>query len=77
MLTRLGLYKLLGESPERTWPIARRLAAPITNLMAPSWGYGHELVPAAGGAVVAANHFSGIDPAVLGLHSRRTLYYMA
>jgi 1-acyl-sn-glycerol-3-phosphate acyltransferase len=77
MLTRLGLYKLLGESPERTWPIARRLAAPLTNLMAPSWGYGHELVPAAGGAVVAVNHFSGIDPAVLGLHSRRTLYYMA
>ena len=77
MLTRLGLYKLLGESPERTWPFARTFANPITNLIAPSWGYGHERMPATGGAVVAANHFSEIDPAVLGLHSRRTLYYMA
>jgi 1-acyl-sn-glycerol-3-phosphate acyltransferase len=77
MLTRLGLYKLLGENPERTWPFARRFARPITNLLAPSWGYGHERMPETGGAVVAANHFSEVDPAVLGLHSRRTLYYMA
>jgi 1-acyl-sn-glycerol-3-phosphate acyltransferase len=77
MLTRLGLYKLLGENPERTWPFARRFARPITNLIAPSWGYGHERMPESGGAVVAANHFSEVDPAVLGLHSRRALYYMA
>jgi 1-acyl-sn-glycerol-3-phosphate acyltransferase len=76
MLTQLGLYKLLGESPERTWPLARRVATPITNLIAPSWGYGQELLPETGGAVVAANHFSAIDPALLGVHSRRTLYYM-
>jgi 1-acyl-sn-glycerol-3-phosphate acyltransferase len=77
MLTRLGLYKLLGENPERTWPFARRFARPITDLLAPSWGYGHERMPETGGAVVAANHFSEVDPAVLGLHSRRTIYYMA
>jgi 1-acyl-sn-glycerol-3-phosphate acyltransferase len=77
MLTRLGIYRLLGENPERTWPFARRFARPITNLLAPSWGYGHERMPETGGAVVAANHFSEVDPAVLGLHSRRTLYYMA
>src|SRR6266571_3220716 len=77
MLTRLGLYKLLGENPELTWPFARRFAKPITDLLAPSWGYGHERMPETGGAVVAANHFSEVDPAVLGLHSRRTLYYMA
>jgi 1-acyl-sn-glycerol-3-phosphate acyltransferase len=76
MLTRLGLYKLLGENPERTWPFARRLVIPIVNRIAPSWAYGYELVPATGGAVVATNHFSEIDPAVLGLHCRRTLYYM-
>ena len=34
-------------------------------------------MPATGGAVVAANHFSEVDPAMLGIHSRRTLYYMA
>ena len=77
MLTRLGLYRLLGENPERTWPVARRATTPILQRFAPSWGYGHELLPATGGVVVAANHFSEIDPAVLGLHSRRTLYYMA
>jgi 1-acyl-sn-glycerol-3-phosphate acyltransferase len=77
MLTRLGLYKLLGESPERTWPFARRVVTPIIALIAPSWGYGHERLPAAGAAVVAANHFSAIDPAMLGIHCRRTLYYMA
>jgi 1-acyl-sn-glycerol-3-phosphate acyltransferase len=77
MLTRLGLYKLLGSSPERTWPFARRFARPITDLIAPSWGYGQDRMPLTGGAVVAANHLSEVDPAVLGLHSRRTLYYMA
>jgi 1-acyl-sn-glycerol-3-phosphate acyltransferase len=77
MLTRLGLYKLLKENPERTWPFARLVATPITNLIAPSFGYGHERLPATGPAVVAVNHFSALDPALLGVHSRRTLYYMA
>jgi 1-acyl-sn-glycerol-3-phosphate acyltransferase len=77
MLTRLGLYKLLGENPERTWPFARQLVIPIVNAIAPNWGYGHERVPESGGLVVASNHFSEVDPAVLGLHCRRTLYYMA
>jgi 1-acyl-sn-glycerol-3-phosphate acyltransferase len=77
MLTRLGLYRLLGENPERTWAVARRAVTPIQNVLAESWGYGHERLPAQGGAVVAVNHFSGIDPTVLGVHSRRALYYMA
>jgi 1-acyl-sn-glycerol-3-phosphate acyltransferase len=77
VLTELGLYKLLGENPERMWPFARRAVSPITRLIAPSFGYGHDLVPATGPAVVAANHFSEIDPAIVGLHSRRTIYYMA
>jgi 1-acyl-sn-glycerol-3-phosphate acyltransferase len=77
VLTRLGLYKLLGENPERTWPVGRRVIAPITALICPSFGYGHELVPATGAAVIASNHFSEIDPAIVGQHCRRTLYYMA
>ena len=77
MLTRLGLYKFLGQNPERTWPFYRRVVTPILGRVAPSWGYGHELLPATGGAVVAVNHFSAIDPAMLGVHSRRALYYMA
>jgi 1-acyl-sn-glycerol-3-phosphate acyltransferase len=77
MLTRLGLYKLLGENPERTWPIARRMVLPVARLMCPSYGYGRERMPADGALVVASNHFSEIDPTVVGLQSVRTLYYMA
>jgi 1-acyl-sn-glycerol-3-phosphate acyltransferase len=77
VLTRLGLYRLLDENPERTWRFARRIVPPIIDRLAPSWGYGHELMPATGGAVVAVNHFSAIDPALLGVHSLRALYYMA
>jgi 1-acyl-sn-glycerol-3-phosphate acyltransferase len=77
VLTKLGLYKLLGENPERTWPFARAAVKPITRVLCPSYGYGHELMPAHGALVIAANHFSEIDPAIVGLHSRRTLYYMA
>jgi 1-acyl-sn-glycerol-3-phosphate acyltransferase len=77
VLTELGLYKLLGENPERTWPVARELVIPIAKLIVPSWGYGHERIPVEGAAVVASNHFSEVDPAVVGLHSTRALYYMA
>jgi 1-acyl-sn-glycerol-3-phosphate acyltransferase len=77
MLTRLGLYKLLGENPERTWPVARRLANTIAQVIAPSLSYGQERMPETGAAVVAVNHFSEIDPVIVGLNSRRTLYFMA
>jgi len=77
VLTRLGLYKLLDENPERMWDFARLLVKPTMRAIAPSYGYGHERVPASGGLVVAANHFSGIDPTLIGVHSRRALYYMA
>ncbi len=77
MLTELGLYKLLDENPERTWPVARGVVIPIARLIVPSWGYGHERVPVEGAAVVASNHFSEVDPIVVGLHCPRTLYYMA
>jgi len=77
MLTELGLYKLLGENPERTWPVARGLVIPFARVLVPSWSYGRERIPVEGAAVVASNHFSEVDPAIVGLHSTRTLYYMA
>lgn len=77
MLTELGLYRLLGENPERAWPVARFLVRPIAQAIAPSWGYGHERIPVEGAGVVACNHFSEVDPALVGLHSTRSLYYMA
>ena len=46
-------------------------------MICPSYGYGRERMPADGALVVAVNHFSEIDPAIVGLHSLRTLYFMA
>jgi 1-acyl-sn-glycerol-3-phosphate acyltransferase len=77
MLTRIGLYKLLGENPERTWPVARRVVTYTTNVIAPSYGYGADRMPATGPAVIAVNHLSELDPAIVGLHSLRTIYFMA
>ncbi len=77
MLTRIGLYKLFGENPERTWDSARWVVTPLMQAIAPSYGYGQERVPARGGLVIAMNHLSEIDPTLVGVHSRRALYYMA
>jgi 1-acyl-sn-glycerol-3-phosphate acyltransferase len=68
---------LWGSDPERMWPWARRLVAPTTMWLAPSYGYGLERVPAAGGGVAAINHLSAIDPTLVGGLSPRTLYFMA
>jgi 1-acyl-sn-glycerol-3-phosphate acyltransferase len=59
------------------WPWARRIVAPVTMWLAPSYGYGLERVPASGGGVVALNHLSAIDPPLAGSLSPRTIYYMA
>jgi 1-acyl-sn-glycerol-3-phosphate acyltransferase len=77
MLTRLGLYKLWGENPERAWPFARALVNSVTRVIAPSFGYGGDRIPQAGAAVLAVNHLSEVDPAIAGLNCPRTIYYMA
>lgn len=77
MLTRLGLYKLWGENPERAWPFVRLCVAPISQLLAPSAAYGSGRMPKTGGLVLAVNHFAGIDPSLVGSYSPRTVYYMA
>jgi 1-acyl-sn-glycerol-3-phosphate acyltransferase len=77
MLTRLGLYKLFGENPERAWPFARSLVNTVTKLIAPSFCYGRERVPKTGAAVLAVNHLSELDPAIVGQHCLRTVYFMA
>ena len=76
MLTELGAYKLWGEDPERYWIFLRRFVPPIMRALCPSAGYGSDRLPATGGAVIAANHFSGIDPPLIGIYSARAIYYM-
>jgi 1-acyl-sn-glycerol-3-phosphate acyltransferase len=76
LLTRLGVPKLWGENHEAVWPVLRRFVSPIVVALAPSYGYGLERVPAEGGAVVAANHLSAIDPPLVGAFSPRPVIFM-
>jgi 1-acyl-sn-glycerol-3-phosphate acyltransferase len=59
------------------WALGRPTIGGAVRLVAPLRVYGAERVPREGGLVVAANHFSWIDPPALGAASPRTLYYMA
>lgn len=78
ILTKLRIPRLFGEDVERFWPGGLVQAVrPITLWLAPAYGYGLTRVPLAGGAVVAANHLSAIDPPLIGSLSPRAIYYMA
>jgi 1-acyl-sn-glycerol-3-phosphate acyltransferase len=59
------------------WAIGRPTIGGATKLVARLRVYGADRVPLEGGLVVAANHFSWIDPPALGAASPRTLYFMA
>ena len=62
---------------ELAWLLGRPTIGTLVRLVAPLRVYGAERVPGDGGLVVAANHFSWIDPPALGAASPRILYYMA
>jgi 1-acyl-sn-glycerol-3-phosphate acyltransferase len=63
---------------EKGWVFMRFNAVPITTgLMAPgSYAYGRRRLPCVGGAVMAINHLSAIDPALVGSFSNRAVWYM-
>lgn len=62
---------------ELTWAVGRPTLGLAATLAARVRVYGRERVPLDGGLVVASNHFSWLDPLVLGAASPRVLYYMA
>jgi len=62
---------------DAVWAVGRLTIGTATTIVAPLRVYGAERMPARGGLVVAANHFSWIDPPALGAASPRTLYMMA
>jgi 1-acyl-sn-glycerol-3-phosphate acyltransferase len=77
LLTRLGIERLWGGGPEGAWPFMKYWVTPATMWLAPgSFGYGAERIPRTGGAVLAANHLSAIDPPLIGAFSRRAVWYM-
>lgn len=77
MLTRLGIPKLWREDPERLWLFVRWWMSTVLAPILPSAAYGEDRCPATGGGVVASNHFGTIDPVLIGLYMRRSMYYMA
>jgi len=78
-LTRLGVPWLWGADVEKGWVFMRFNVVPITTRwLAPgSYSYGLEHLPKTGGAVLAVNHLSAIDPPLIGSFSNRTIFYMA
>jgi 1-acyl-sn-glycerol-3-phosphate acyltransferase len=62
---------------EAGWWAGRRVVPLFTRLVAPAAAYGVDRVPPDGGAVIAANHFSGIDHPLIGVLSPRPLYFLA
>lgn len=62
---------------DAAWVVGRATIGTATKLVARVAVYGAERMPPNGGLVVAANHFSWIDPPALGAVSPRTLYFLA
>ena len=64
-------------APDVAWAIGRPTIGLAGTLASRLKVYGKDRVPPTGGCVVASNHFSWLDPVVLGVASPRVLYYMA
>ena len=62
---------------ETGWWVTRRFVPRATLLLARAKSYGAYRVPASGGGVIAANHFSGIDHPLIGSFCPRTIYFLA
>jgi 1-acyl-sn-glycerol-3-phosphate acyltransferase len=62
---------------DAVWGIARPTMGTAVRIVAPLKVYGAERVPLSGGAVLALNHFSWLDPPAFGKACPRTIYYMA
>jgi 1-acyl-sn-glycerol-3-phosphate acyltransferase len=64
-------------SVELAWAVGRRTIQPLTKLVAPFRNYGAERLPREGGCVIAVNHFSWIDPPLVGSASPRPVRFVA
>jgi 1-acyl-sn-glycerol-3-phosphate acyltransferase len=62
---------------DAVWAVGRLTIGTAVKVVAPLRVYGADRLPGAGGVVVAANHFSWIDPPALGAACPRTLYMLA
>jgi 1-acyl-sn-glycerol-3-phosphate acyltransferase len=75
-MRRLRLDRLWRRDPARAWRLARLGAAPVLARLAPgSAVYGVERISAQGGVVLAANHFTALDPFLLRVPARRGVHF--
>jgi 1-acyl-sn-glycerol-3-phosphate acyltransferase len=77
LLTRLGVPRLWGGDEDRLWRFARRVVQPPTLWLAPAAAYGVDRIPRDRGAVIAANHFSGIDHPLIGSFVPGVTHFLA
>lgn len=77
-LRRLGIDRLWGRDPARVWWLVRVFGTPVFAWLGKgSVAYGVERVPAKGGVLVAANHFTALDPVLVGGYAPRGLHFFA
>lgn len=77
-LRRLGVDRLWGRDPARAWWLVRVFGTPVFAWLARgSAAYGVERIPREGGVVVAANHFTALDPVLVGGLEPRGMHLLA
>jgi 1-acyl-sn-glycerol-3-phosphate acyltransferase len=59
------------------WWVGRRTLQPLVHVFAPFRNYGKERLPREGGCVIAVNHFSWIDPPLVGAAAPRRVSFVA
>ncbi len=78
VVRRLGIDRLWGRDPARACRLARVLAAPVlTRLARGCVFYGVERIPREGGVLLAANHFTALDPVLVGMPPQRGVHFFA
>ena len=64
--------------PARAWRLVRIFGSPVLAWLGRgSVAYGAERIPQRGGVLVAANHFTALDPVLVGGLAPRSMYFFA
>jgi 1-acyl-sn-glycerol-3-phosphate acyltransferase len=67
----------MSTTADKVWAVGRPTIGGLVRVASRLKVYGQERVPRDGGLVIASNHYSWLDPVVLGDACPRTIYYMA
>jgi 1-acyl-sn-glycerol-3-phosphate acyltransferase len=78
LLRRLGVDRFWGRDPAGAWRLARVGIIPVLARLAPNSAvYGVERIPREGGVLIAANHFTALDPVLVGVAVPRGVHFFA